>query len=390
MTKSASENLEKRILATLSGAAVLALLFATLWPFNPFLKNQVNWLEETDGVRLGKHGLLRSEFSLHAKAAVGTGPCSLEFVVRPVPKNPGDTILSIYRPENASQFLVRQWTDSLLVMEDLGKSDREPRTKKLDVDHAFQVDKSHLITFTSSASQTIVYLDGIRILTSNKFLIPLGTLLGEIVVGNSATDYEPWSGEFRGLAIYSKELAPASVSQHYANWMHGNVERTANAELDGLIARYNFSERSGSIIHNSTAGGPILMIPPHFSVPHKVFLQSPANEFEASWIYANDVLRNIAGFMPLGFILCSYFLATSVQRNAFFFATAAGGTLSFFIEVMQSYVPQRVSGWTDVITNTLGAGLGAMLLKSSFAKKKLNQLICLVSLKLTKARQVTD
>jgi glycopeptide antibiotics resistance protein len=49
------------------------------------------------------------------------------------------------------------------------------------------------------------------------------------------------------------------------------------------------------------------------------------------------------------------------------------GALSFSIEVMQYCVPSRGSGITDIITNTLGAGLGAMLVQSRVVRDRLSR-----------------
>ena len=43
--------------------------------------------------------------------------------------------------------------------------------------------------------------------------------------------------------------------------------------------------------------------------------------------------------------------------------------LSFTIEVLQFYVPRRMSGMTDSITNSLGAGLEARLSEARLIRK---------------------
>jgi len=48
--------------------------------------------------------------------------------------------------------------------------------------------------------------------------------------------------------------------------------------------------------------------------------------------------------------------------------------LSFVIEVLQYYIPRRGSGMTDIITNTLGAALGAMLLQVGAVRRALEQM----------------
>jgi VanZ family protein len=163
--------------------------------------------------------------------------------------------------------------------------------------------------------------------------------------------------------VYAKQLTPSEVSQHYRS--RTELDRHLSVDPGTAIASYPFTETTGNEIHNDVASEPNLVIPASFSVPYKPFLESPRREFRATWKYAWEAATNIAGFIPLGFIVCSYFAWTKTRGRAIWTATLFCGLLSFAIEVAQYYIPRRGSGLTDVITNTLGAALGAALVHSN-------------------------
>jgi VanZ family protein len=351
----------KRWLGTLSSAVVATVLFLTLWPFNPLPANRVSWLGREDGVELGTPGILLSKTFLEAKPDETKGSCSLELLVRPARTEGTYTILSIYVLNNPKQFMLRQWMDGMIVAEGILDTQGRVRTAKVDVDHAFKRGKWRLVTITSGSNGTLVYLDGIRVEAFAKFEISLSQCLGEMVVGTSAVDFEPWPGGIRGLAIYTRELTPAEVFQNTKDW--NERPRSILSGLHGAIALYAFSERAGHTVHNAVIGGPDLVVPRNFRVPHKAILQSPMQDYEASWSYVLDLLRNIIGFIPLGFILCAYFSCTPYQRRARLWAILVSGALSLVIELLQAYIPQRASGTTDIITNLVGATLGSLLCK---------------------------
>jgi VanZ family protein len=357
---------QEKSLGILCGIVIIALLIATLWPFNFFPPNRVSWLPEANGIRLGGDGLVVSKALLRGGSTDSRKACSLEILLRPASTESVHTILSFYVPNNSGQFLVRQWTDGLLVSHDSVDAQNKVKTAKFDVDHAFQEGKLLLLTMTSGPNGTVVYTNGSQTQFFPRFRISQSDLAGQIIMGTSAVDYEPWSGEVRGLAIYSKELTPAEVLRHYRNWT--DVRGLGPPDLDGTIARYAFTEGAGRDIHNAVASGPDLEIPKRFGVPHKALLKSPVKEFEANWDYVNDLMRNIAGFVPLGFTVCAYWARTRSRRQAILYAILAGGILSFVIEVLQAYIPQRNSGITDIITNTLGAALGAVLARPNMVR----------------------
>ena len=360
---------EKKRLGVLCAIAVIALLIATLWPFNPFPPNRISWLPDANGIRFGGSGLVVSKAALKAE---GTGPrksCSLELLLRPISTEGAYTVLSFYTANNPGQFRVGQWTDGLLVTHEIVNEQNKIKRMKFDVDHAFQKGQLLLLTIASGPSGTIVYLNDRQAQVFSSFTISQSELSGQIVMGTSPVDYQPWSGEVHGLAIYSKKLTAAEVSRHYAKWIGGLDQ----VDLVGAIARYDFQERAGNEIRNAVASGTSLEIPEYFGIPHKALLTSPVKEFEANWRYVIDVLLNIAGFIPLGFVLCVYLSLVRTPRNAILFAALAGGILSFVVEVLQAYIPQRVSGTTDIIANTLGTVLGAVLTRPRMVRRILER-----------------
>lgn len=76
----------------------------------------------------------------------------------------------------------------------------------------------------------------------------------------------------------------------------------------------------------------------------------------------DNLVLNIILFLPVGFL---YRLATG-RRGALFF----GAALSIVIELTQLFLPARTTSIPDVLTNTLGAGIGELL--HQFLSSRLN------------------
>jgi len=363
---------EKKTLGIVCGIAVIAVLGATLWPFNPFPRNRVRWLPDVNGIQFDHAGLVIGKAPLKAPATTDRQSCSLELLLKPARVDSASTILSFYTPNNPRQFVVRQWTDGLLVWHEAEDSRGKMRRIKLDLDHAFRPGKLVLLTFVSEPHGMVVYKDGRQAQAFPRFTISQADLTGQIVIGTSPVDYEPWRGEVRGLAIYSKELTPAEVFTHYQDWT--GVSELDPSRLNGATALYSFTERTGREIHDAVASGPDLEIPEHFAVPHKPRLASPRKEFQRSWGYGQDLLQNILGFVPLGFVVCAYLMATRSRGKAILGTMLSLGALSFTIEVLQAFIPRRSSGMTDIITNTLGAAIGAVLARPAAVRRFLEEI----------------
>jgi hypothetical protein len=349
---------QKGVLGVLCASVLGVILTAGLWPFHA-PKNQVSWLSNGNGLHFGDHGVILSTDAFNLVNLKSGTPCSVEIRLQPAVIYTGGTILAFYTPGNHSvPFSLHQSLDDLVLRREF--VDREPRAKpiKLYIEHIFRPEKEVIITIAAGEQSIAVYVNGALVKTSTRFALSSKELTGQLVVGNSPVADDGWQGQLRGLTIYNQELTAAEALQHYDAW---TTKGLPEIKKEGPVALYFFDERIGSVVHNQMNSGTDLHIPERFSVLHAPFLEPPWDEFRPSWGYCKNVLVNIGGFVPLGFFFCAYF--SSVQRlsRAMLATIVLGGVVSLTIEVLQAFLPTRESGITDIITNTLGTGIGATL-----------------------------
>jgi glycopeptide antibiotics resistance protein len=149
-----------------------------------------------------------------------------------------------------------------------------------------------------------------------------------------------------------------------------NNKQTNLVNSESVVALYFFSEGKGSVVRNQVDSATNLLIPKRFFTLHELFLEPFWSEFHwRRWSYWKDVAINVAGFIPLGFFFCAYFsLVRSFERSTAV-TIAVGFLVSLAIEVLQAFLPTRDSGTTDLITNTFGTFLGAVLFVRSVRRK---------------------
>ena len=162
---------ERKRTKALCVVAVVAVLIATLWPFNPSPPNGVIWLHGITGLKFKKAGLVVSR-GLLRPADTETESYSLELLLRPASTRSAYTILAFYTPTRARQLLVRQWTDGLLVTHDATVENDKTKTIKFDVDHVFRRGRLVLVTISSGPNGTTVYLDGQPAESFSRFTFP--------------------------------------------------------------------------------------------------------------------------------------------------------------------------------------------------------------------------
>ena len=365
MSKQTLGNMLRNITGALAGIVLCGILVAGLWPFHA-PKNQVSWLSNGDGLLFGDYGsiLSSSEFN---PAGLHERSCSIEIWIQPGATSDSNNIVAFSTRESPVQFAVAQSGDDLFVVHNAPDSRHRLKSSHIAIDHVFRKGRNLFITITSGSQGIAVYLNGVLAKASREFAITGNDLTGELVIANSPVQNNTWGGQFWGLGIFDRELTPTQVLQHFVAWTN---HQGSELGREGIRTLYLFDEHSGSVARNQVPSQPDLYIPEHYFVLHPKFLEPFWDEFELNWTFAQDVILNIAAFIPLGFFCCAYFSITGRVRPILF-TIVVGGVVSLTIETLQAYLPTRNSGMTDLITNTLGTSVGALLYSSSLVQSLL-------------------
>jgi VanZ like protein/concanavalin A-like lectin/glucanase superfamily protein len=338
----------ERLLGILCIAVLGVILCLGLWPlYVP--ANDVTWLANRNGLRLGRYSTVFSTDTFQAERGPGTG--SLEIWLQPARVWVISTFLAFRGIDGGEPFRMRQYLTDLELW--------TGGTVKLYLDEIFRQPKPRFITVTSGAAGTVVYIDGVAAKAAPGFRLPATDFTGRLILGDAPGQADSWAGTLSGAAVYQKELAAQEVLKHYQTWtQQGRPEIDASERCRAL---YLFDERAGTVVHSRVEPGVDLQIPARYMVVDQMFLEPFWEEFSWSRSYASAALKNIVGFIPAGFVFFAYLSGVRGMRRAALVTVLLGTLISLTIEVLQGFLPTRDSGTTDLFTNTLGTWLGVWL-----------------------------
>lgn len=372
-----------KVFGSLFFLVLAGTLTACLWPFQS-PKNQVTWLAHGNGLRFGQYGTIVSQGMFKRPLDLRGKGLTVEIWLRPKYIWSMGTIFAFYDPHRSSGLSLLQWNGSFLVETGPWKPEDDLKNQKIPAGKTFGgMGGFRFLTITSGPQGARIYVDGALVHNEEAFRIAPDTISGRMIVANSPVLPDGWAGDLKGLAFYNHAFTTAQVQRHYEIWTGtGQVERTD----DGVVALYLFDERSGSIVHNRGGIDDDLFIPKRYMELHHTLLRSPWDEYSPIWGYWKDVLLNVAGFVPLGFLCYAFLSSAGVGRRAAPFTVLFGCVVSVTVEVLQAYLPTRDSGITDIITNTLGTALGielyrcANLISAGLMRSRYSTVRCLAGL----------
>ena len=339
-------------------------LIAGWWPFKTFPRNHVSWLPDRHGLAFGRPGVAYDPDPLPAPVADSSGNHVPGFTVEvslEAALEPGDSfphIVTIHDGRTPSIFVIGQWQSDLLVRVPVpGKPNR---TREAGI-NALRKGEPHVVVISGDSKSTAFYLDGRLSRRRTDFKLPLDAVRGQLILGNAASGKRAWSGSLFGIAIFNRALDAKDVAAHQAVWTRGAVHELANEP--GLSALYSFAEGAGQYVSDHSPSQHRLFIPSEYVVLDKTVLGNSRSVLPRDWRAAKDIVLNLVGFVPFGFLTFIYYRGTSTGRwlRTLTVATLAGAALSLVIEVGQVWLPTRDSSLLDLALNTAGSGIGAVL-----------------------------
>jgi VanZ family protein len=334
-------------------------LSAGLWPFSFQMDNQISWKTSPKGLYFGDYAMVISGGTFKGIPGIRGKGYSIEIWMEPGLTRDSNEILTFYQPNGTERIVVGQSGDDLIFARYPADTKGHMKPRVTYVDRTFRKGDQILITLTSNEGQTDIYLNGALKRTAKNLVFTGNDFTGTLVLCNSPFANNSWMGTFQGLAFYDRALESVEVRKHYLAWQADRTQLAVQA--DPPYSLYLFNEKEGEILHNLGKGGPDLVIPKHYFIFCQGFLTPFWKEYRPNLDYAKDIAINVFGLVPLGFCFAALIAWLLGRKRSLLYTAILGFCVSLTIELLQAFMPTRISGTTDLITNTTGTALGGWL-----------------------------
>jgi VanZ like family/Concanavalin A-like lectin/glucanases superfamily len=352
----------------LSAAVLIGILIFGLNPKGYEFSNDVNWVIGQPGIRFGKYGIAYTNSFFDP---IGDNPSkpngfSIELALKPegYQEKGTNVILVLHNGNDRSQLLIWQYHSWIILMNG-DDYDNKRRTRRIAVNIDSKTPTTRFLAVTTGEAGTDVYLDG-RFVNRKKDLIlkiPNGGKT-RLLIGNSVYGKKSWQGDIYGLAFYGYSLTDQDIKRHFMRWFQD--KNFSFAKIDKPVALYFFNEKKGITALDHAGGKHPIEIPSRMRIFKKKMLSSEWSGFKPSRSLNEDNILNLLGFVPFGFILAATLIkfGGNLEKYYFLITVLFCFTVSLIIEILQAWLPSRTSSMPDLIFNTLGALIGAIIFRS--------------------------
>jgi VanZ family protein len=353
-------------------AILLGILFVGLNPKDYNFSNDVRWITDQSGIRFRKYGIAYTKpfEEIIQDALSGPNGFSIDIALKPLDyRDKGfNFILALHNGKDRSQLLLGQWRSWLILMNG-DDYNHKKKTKRISFNAASLSPAPRFLTITTGSDGTHLYVDG-QLFRTKKDLtlkIPDGAN-SRLILGNSVYGRHPWQGDVYGLAFYGNVLSPQDAIRHHTLW--SKTRSFKFSERDNPVLAYFLDEKNGvkALAHGS--GGLPLEIPSRMQILQREILSSSGDALPFNRNTIQDIIINLLGFIPLGYILTATVMQRGgrYEKHAVLITLALCFMVSLLIETVQAWLPSRSSQMLDLTLNTLGALSGGIICRLFLAQ----------------------
>jgi hypothetical protein len=345
------------------------LLFVGLWPFDPCPRNRAYWIPGEEGLYFdGQHRRFKlsvggiaytpSPLSALKPAPSESGSFTIDMDLKPAREWTRGVphILAFIDRSGNEAFYLGQWKQSLIVRWFTYDQTGRRRVKEIGARDALIKGKMQRLTLVWSRTICSIYVNGELV---NNFQDI--SLLGEkesirgysVVLGNSRSVKGPWTGSVLALKVYERALNETEIAQDLS-------VPAKSASHESLIAAFELDKNHSTSVPDLSGNQNTLSVPERVTLTNAI-LAWPNWGIQKDSRPSKDIVVNILGFVPLGFLFALWRGQVNGSRRwrSLLLAVLVGALISLVIEVTQAFIPARDSSMVDVICNTGGTVLGA-------------------------------
>jgi len=337
--------------------AIVAMitLVAGLHPKEFRFRNSVERAEDGPGLNFGKYGVAYTDPILNVTTVEQLNLNGFELALSLGGETDQDQrgfafIAQIYSGDDATQFIVGRYADHLIVMYGDDYRHRFKRPRISTVLTKSQRADGVTIVIRSDQSGSSIELNGVIVAQNDgvRFQIPHSPKDTRIVLGNSVYGAHSWEGELREVAL------------------------SKAGRMNDPLLSYSMANIFDEAVPNSGSVVGDLRIPRRFPVVERNFLAWPFNhQFETSSSFFKDVLLNLFGFVPFGFVV-GLLVPYRSKIKLIGLSILGSAAMSLCIEYAQTGMPSRSSSLLDLLLNIAGGFLGVILLVALIRYPKRN------------------
>ena len=344
---------------------LLIILAAGLKPRGFRFVNNVNWIADRSGIQFGRFGIAYTNpFEDPTLENIsGEDGFSLEIAMQPVNYHRWKFrfICAFHGGNDSDQLVMGLWRSQLIIMNGDDYSYRR-KTSRITADTHSPSLKTRLVTITSGRDGTRIFLDGK--LESTKKDLRLKMPPGEnarLIIGNSVYGRHPWRGVVYGLAFYNYPLSSHIAASHFNSWSKDRNFAFARHAKPSVL--YLFNEKGGTRALDHSGSNHHLEIPSRMKLLERRILALPSRIFMSHVGFIIDIIINLVGFIPFGFLVCAILVRSggTFQRHGVLITAGLCMSVSLSIEILQAWIPSRNSNILDLALNTLGGLSGAII-----------------------------